>query len=118
MCGFPDIGCYIGGATGAVASKVTNSFLDEVRKSAADATTTILKTLGTFWLNIPSPKVSNLPDSELTGAAAPTNLQAAGPAGVLQGNLGYLTILAAVVGLIVCGARLGITGRSEHGSER
>jgi len=36
---------------------------------------------------------------------------------VLQGNLGYLTILAAVVGLIVCGARLGITGRSEHGSE-
>jgi len=117
MCGFPDIGCYIGGATGAVASKVTNSFLDEVRKSAADATTTILKTLGTFWLNIPSPKVSNLPDSQLTGAAAPTNLQASGPAGVLQGNLGYLTILAAVVGLIVCGARLGITGRSEHGSE-
>jgi len=117
MCGFPDIGCYIGGATGAVASKVTNSFLDEVRKSAADATTTILKTLGTFWLNIPSPKVSNLPDSQLTGAAAPTNLQASGAAGVLQGNLGYLTILAAVVGLIVCGARLGITGRSEHGSE-
>jgi len=117
MCGFPDIGCYIGGATGAVASKVTNSFLDEVRKSAADATTTILKTLGTFWLNIPSPKVSNLSGPELTGAAAPTNLQAAGPAGILQGNLGYLTILAAVVGLIVCGARLGMTGRSEHGSE-
>jgi len=117
MCGFPDIGCYIGGATGAVASKVTNSFLDEVRKSAADATTTILKTLGTFWLNIPSPKVSNLSGPELTGAAAPTNLQAAGPAGILQGNLGYLTILAAVVGLIFCGARLGITGRSEHGTE-
>jgi len=96
---------------------VTNSFLDEVRKSAADATTTILKTLGTFWLNIPSPKVSNLAGPELTGAAAPANLRAAGPAGVLQGNLGYLTILAAVVGLIVCGARLGMTGRSEHGSE-
>jgi len=107
----------IGKIPGAVASKVTNSFLDEVRKSAADATTTILKTLGTFWLNIPSPKVSNLAGPELTGAAAPTNLQAAGPAGVLQGNLGYLTILAAVVGLIVCGARLGMTGRSEHGSE-
>jgi len=117
MCGFPDIGCYIGGATGAVASKVTNSFLDEVRKSAADATTTILKTLGTFWLNIPSPKVSNLAGPELTGAATPTNLQAAGPAGVLQGNLGYLTILAAVVGLIVCGARMGITARGEHGTE-
>jgi len=107
----------IGKIPGAVASKVTNSFLDEVRKSAADATTTILKTLGTFWLNIPSPKVSNLAGPELTGAAAPTNLQAAGPAGVVQGNLGYLTILAAVVGLIVCGARLGMTGRSEHGSE-
>jgi len=107
----------IGKIPGAVASKVTNSFLDEVRKSAADATTTILKTLGTFWLNIPSPKVSNLAGPELTGAAAPTNLQAAGPAGVLQGNLGYLTILAAVVGLIVCGARLGMTGRSEHGTE-
>ncbi len=117
MC-FPlDFVCLAKAAGGSVASKVTNSFLDEVRKSAADATTTILKTLGTFWLNIPSPKVSNLPDSELTGAAAPTNLQASGAAGVLQGNLGYLTILAAVVGLILCGARLGITGRSEHGSE-
>jgi len=117
MCKFYEVTCLAGSLTGSVASKVTNSFLDEVRKSAADATTTILKTLGTFWLNIPSPKVSNLAGPELTGAAAPTNLQAAGPAGVLQGNLGYLTILAAVVGLIVCGARLGMTGRSEHGSE-
>jgi len=117
MCLPIDPICLIGKGTNLVASKVTNSFLDEVRKSAADATTTILKTLGTFWLNIPSPKVSNLAGPELTGAAAPTNLQAAGPAGVLQGNLGYLTILAAVVGLIVCGARLGMTGRSEHGSE-
>ncbi len=117
MCGLGDLVCYGQSALSGAAAKVTNSFLDEVRKSAADATTTILKTLGTFWLNIPSPKVSNLPDSELTGAAAPTNLQASGAAGVLQGNLGYLTILAAVVGLIVCGARLGITGRSEHGSE-
>jgi len=117
MCKFYEVTCLAGSLTGSVASKVTNSFLDEVRKSAADATTTILKTLGTFWLNIPSPKVSNLAGPELTGAAAPANLQAAGPAGVLQGDLGYLTILAAVVGLIVCGARLGITGRSEHGSE-
>ncbi len=117
MCKFYEVTCLAGSLTGSVASKVTNSFLDEVRKSAADATTTILKTLGTFWLNIPSPKVSNLAGPELTGATAPSNLQAAGPAGVLQGNLGYLTILAAVVGLIVCGARLGMTGRSEHGSE-
>jgi len=117
MCKIYDIPCLSGSVAGAVAAKVTNSFLDEVRKSAADATTTILKTLGTFWLNIPSPKVSNLSGPELTGAAAPTNLQAAGPAGILQGNLGYLTILAAVVGLILCGARLGITGRSEHGTE-
>jgi len=80
MC-FPlDFVCLAKAAGGSVASKVTNSFLDEVRKSAADATTTILKTLGTFWLNIPSPKVSNLAGPELTGAAAPTNLQAAGPA--------------------------------------
>jgi len=87
--------------SGAVASKVTNSFLDEVRKSAADATVTILKTLGTFWLKIPSPDVAN-PDGT-----------AGGPAGFLQGNLGYLTILAAVFGLILCGARLGITARSD-----
>ncbi len=117
MCLPIDPICLIGKGTNLVASKVTNSFLDEVRKSAADATTTILKTLGTFWLNIPSPKVSNLAGPELTGAAAPANLQASGAAGVLQGNLGYLTILAAVVGLILCGARLGMTGRSEHGSE-
>ncbi len=108
-------GKAVAGVPGAVASKVTNSFLDEVRKSAADATTTILKTLGTFWLKIPSPKVSGLPDP--TNASQATSLAAAGPTGVLQGDLGYLTILAAVVGLIVCGARMGITARGEHGTE-
>jgi len=105
MC-FPlDFPCLAKSAGGAVASKVTNSFLEEIRKSAADMTVSILKTLGTFWLNIPSPNVAN-PDGT-----------AGGPAGFLQGNLGYLTILAAVFGLIVCGARLGITARSEHGAE-
>jgi len=98
-------GKAIAGVPGAVASKVTNSFLEEIRKSAADMTVSILKTLGTFWLNIPSPNVAN-PDGT-----------AGGPAGFLQGNLGYLTILAAVFGLIVCGARLGITARSEHAAE-
>jgi len=115
MCKFYEVTCLAGSLTGSVASKVTNSFLDEVRKSAADATTTILKTLGTFWLKIPSPKVSGLPDP--TNASQATSLAAAGPTGVLQGDLGYLTILAAVVGLIVCGARMGITARGEHGTE-
>ena len=98
-------GKAIAGVPGAVAAKVTNSFLEEIRKSAADMTVSILKTLGTFWLNIPSPNVANADGT------------AGGPAGFLQGNLGYLTILAAVFGLILCGARLGITARSEHGAE-
>ena len=115
MCGLGDLVCYGQSALSGAAAKVTNSFLDEVRKSAADATTTILKTLGTFWLKIPSPKVSGLPDP--TNASQATSLAAAGPTGVLQGDLGYLTILAAVVGLIVCGARMGITARGEHGTE-
>jgi len=105
MCKFYEVTCVAGSVTGAVASKVTNSFLEEIRKSAADMTVSILKTLGTFWLNIPSPNVANADGT------------AGGPAGFLQGNLGYLTILAAVFGLIVCGARLGITARSEHGAE-
>jgi len=105
MCKLYDIPCLAGSVTGAVASKVTNSFLEEIRKSAADMTVTILKTLGTFWLQIPSPNVANADGT------------AGGPAGFLQGNLGYLTILAAVFGLILCGARLGITARSEHGAE-
>ena len=49
MCGLGDLVCYGQSALSGAAAKVTNSFLDEVRKSAADATTTILKTLGTFW---------------------------------------------------------------------
>ncbi len=105
MCKIYDIPCLSGSVTGAVASKVTNSFLEELRKSAADMTVSILKTLGTFWLHIPSPNVANADGT------------AGGPAGFLQGNLGYLTILAAVFGLILCGARLGITARSEHGAE-
>ena len=105
MC-FPlDFGCLAQSAGGALASKVTNSFLEEIRKSAADMTVSILKTLGTFWLQIPSPNVANADGT------------AAGPAGFLQGNLGYLTIVAAVFGLILCGGRLGITARSEHGAE-
>ncbi len=59
MCKIYDIPCLSGSVTGAVASKVTNSFLEELRKSAADMTVSILKTLGTFWLHIPSPNVAN-----------------------------------------------------------
>jgi len=105
MCGVGDLVCYGQSALSGVAAKVTNSFLEEIRKSAADMTVSILKTLGTFWLQIPSPNVANADGT------------AAGPAGFLQGNLGYLTIVAAVFGLILCGGRLGITARSEHGAE-
>ena len=59
MCNFWDPTCVLSSAAGAVTSKVTNSFLDELRTSAADMVTTALKTLGTFWLNIPSPQLGD-----------------------------------------------------------
>ncbi|WP_460865541.1 hypothetical protein, partial [Rhodococcus aerolatus] len=105
MCDFWDVKCLGGDLVNSAASKVTNSFLDELRRSAADMVTTALKTLGTFWLNIPSP---NLGD----GSA-----QNAGVAQSLQDNLGYFTLLAAVVGLILCGARVGITAKADAGAE-
>jgi type IV secretion system protein TrbL len=105
MCDFWDPGCLLSSAVGAAASKVTNSFLDELRKSAADMVTTALKTLGTFWLNIPSPNVGD-------GSA-----QNAGVAQSLQNNLGFFTLLAAVVGLILCGARVGLTAKSDAAAE-
>ena len=105
MCDFWDPTCVISSAAGAVTSKVTNSFLDELRTSAADMVTTALKTLGTFWLNIPSPTVGD-------GSA-----QNAGVAQSLQNNLGYFTLLAAVVGLVLCGARVGLTASSDAAAE-
>ena len=105
MCDIWDPTCLIGSAVGAVTSKVTNSFLDELRHSAADMVTTALKTLGTFWLNIPSPQLGD-------GSA-----QNAGVATSLQDNLGFFTLLAAVVGLVLCGARIGLTAKSDAAAD-
>ena len=99
---------------GAAASKVTNGFLDELRKSAVDATTSMLKTLGTFWLKIPSPGLDSRP---LIGVQGASDTKGLGGLEVLQSNLAWFTIIAAIVGLILCGARMGITARGEHGAE-
>jgi len=80
---------------GAVASKVTNGFLDELRKSAVDATTSMLKTLGTFWLKIPSPGLDSRPLIGVQGASGTKGL---GGLEVLQSNLAWFTIIAAIVG--------------------
>ena len=100
-------GGLVSGATSAVAGGVLN----EVRKSAIDMTTTMLKTLGTFWLKIPSPSLSVSPGSG-TGGGSST-----GPLGVLQSNLAFFTLLAAVAGLVICAAKMAITARGEHGAE-
>jgi len=101
-------------AGGAVASKVTNGFLDKLRKSSVDATTSMLKTLGTFWLKIPSPGLDSRP---LIGVQGASDTKGLGGLEVLQSNLAWFTIIAAIVGLMLCGARMGITARGEHGAE-
>ncbi len=108
--------CLIQKGGSAAASAVTNSFLDELRKSCVDATVSLLKTLGTFWLDIPSPNL-NVPLNTATGnPVAGTGDPTSGVA-MLQGYLVPFTLIAAVVGLILCGARMGMTARGEHGVE-
>ncbi len=108
--------CLIQKGGSAAASAVTNSFLDELRKSCVDATVSLLKTLGTFWLDIPSPNL-HVPLNTATGnPVAGTGDPTSGVA-MLQGYLVPFTLIAAVVGLILCGARMGMTARGEHGVE-
>ena len=119
-CGSFDIICKtkegLGNLAGGAASAVTNGFLDELRKSCVDATVSLLKTLGTFWLDIPSPNL-NAPLNTATGnPVAGTGDPTSGVA-MLQGYLVPFTLIAAVVGLILCGARMGMTARGEHGVE-
>ncbi|UZJ27019.1 hypothetical protein RHODO2019_18685 (plasmid) [Rhodococcus antarcticus] len=71
----------------------------------------MLKTLGTFWLKIPSPSLDVSPGTGTGGGSG------VGALGVLQSNLAFFTILAAVVGLIICAAKMAITARGEHGAE-
>jgi len=106
--------CLLQDAAGSVTSKVTNGFLDELRKSSVDATTSMLKTLGTFWLKIPSPGLDSRP---LIGVQGASDTKGLGGLEVLQSNLAWFTIIAAIVGLMLCGARMGITARGEHGAE-
>jgi len=119
-CGSFDVICKtkegLGNLAGGAASAVTNGFLDELRKSCVDATVSLLKTLGTFWLDIPSPNL-NVPLNTATGnPVAGTGDPTSGVA-MLQGYLVPFTLIAAVVGLILCGARMGMTARGEHGVE-
>lgn len=116
MCAPWNIGCLLSSGAKTAASAVTNSFLDELRKSCVDATVSLLKTLGTFWLDIPSPNL-NVPLNTATGnPVAGTGDPTSGVA-MLQGYLVPFTLIAAVVGLILCGARMGMTARGEHGVE-
>jgi len=116
MCAPWNIGCLLSSGAKTAASAVTNSFLDELRKSCVDATVSLLKTLGTFWLDIPSPNL-NAPLNTATGnPVAGTGDPTSGVA-MLQGYLVPFTLIAAVVGLILCGARMGMTARGEHGVE-
>ena len=116
MCAPWNIGCLLSSGAKTAASAVTNSFLDELRKSCVDATVSLLKTLGTFWLDIPSPNLNAPLDTATGNPVAGTGDPTSGVA-MLQGYLVPFTLIAAVVGLILCGARMGMTARGEHGVE-
>jgi type IV secretion system protein TrbL len=110
-CSTFDVLCKTGGVVSGAVGAVAGGVLDEVRKSAVEMTTTMLKTLGTFWLKIPSPSLDVSPGTG-TGGGSGT-----GALGVLQSNLAFFTILAAVFGLVMCAAKMAITARGEHGAE-
>ncbi len=78
---------------GGIVSGVTDSALDALVKSIADAVESMLQTVSTFWLSVPSPAVDS-------PAVAITRL-----------NLEWLVAIMVAVGLMVAMARMAITNR-------
>lgn len=78
-----------------VAHSVIQSWADAVNK----AVETMLRTVGTFWMKIPSP-AGNTP------AVAK-----------IEHYLGWCALAAMVLGVLLCAARMALSGRGEHGIE-
>lgn len=102
-CGVIDIGCRVGDAVGGAVGDAIQNMADAV----LEATGTALVSLGTLWVNVGTP---NLTTS--TGGSTPSDAVA-----FLQSSLWYYMAGAAVLAVIVGGARMAWERRADPGRD-
>ncbi|HET9654483.1 MAG TPA: hypothetical protein VFP72_03965, partial [Kineosporiaceae bacterium] len=91
---------------GSVVSGIANSAVDGLVQSIGNAVVGMLKTVSTFWLDVPSGQVATSRPSELFGPVTESHAVQ-----LTRLNLEWLVVLMVAVGLIVAMARMAITAR-------
>ncbi|WP_329473048.1 hypothetical protein OIE75_32265 [Streptomyces sp. NBC_01723] len=94
----PSVGGYcVGDGAGAVPSNLGESAFDEIAESAAKAASTTVEALGSAWMNLGTPDLSD--DT--------------GPVAFLQGSTLWITSFTAVLSLLVAAGQIAWQRRGE-----
>lgn len=92
----------IAAVPGKIVDKAGSGIMSQISDWVIQGVTDVLKTLGTEWTHVGNVDVD--PSSNDVVAK-------------LMNDVGWYTLLAAVVGLMIGAARIGLTARGEHGRE-
>jgi hypothetical protein len=105
--GVPDPVCNVVDGAKSVVGGVAGSVIDQLADKVTEAVGRAVASVGTLWVNVGTP---NLTSS--SGGSTPSDT-----VGFLQGALWWYMAAAAVLSVIVAGARMAWEGRAEPGRE-
>lgn len=91
----------VGDAVGSAAESVVGGAFDKIAQNFAEAMGNTVKTLSTFWLNVPTPNVVS------------SNGAATGTTGFLWSSLSWYVGVAAVVSVLICAGQMMLTQRGR-----
>lgn len=100
-CGFGDVSCTIGNAIGGA----VNDAIDNLAEKIVDAMGKAISSLATFWVNVDTPSLT-------TGGGNPSET-----VGFVQGSLSWYVAAAAVVAVLIGGARMAYERRADPGRD-
>ena len=103
LCSLP--GTVIGGAVGNAASSVVGSWIQDLADAVQEALGKALASLGTLWVNVGTPNLT-------TSGGGPSDA-----VGFVQGSLWWYMGAAAVLSVIVGGARMAWERKADPGRD-
>ncbi len=109
-CSPADVPCWLGSGVGDAISKATNEGLQEFVNQILEAFGKAVASLGTMWVNVPSPVTVTTPGGGVAGNATPPQPQA------FEQILSYVTWVSAgiaIMSLIFAGVMMA--SRRRHG---
>ena len=103
----PDPVCELGNGVHSVVGGVAGGVIDQLADAVTEAVGNAVASVGTLWVKVGTPNLTST-----SGGSTPSDA-----VGFLQGSLWWYMAAAAVLSVIVAGARMAWEGRAEPGRE-